>query len=239
MRSENLTASTSDWLAVPDPEKARQFRSSGYTELGPVVSAAAWGRLRGELGAAFAAAARYRDLTVTATGDSPRRLESVGQRALREHAAVVEELYRAPELLALLTEVAGEQVLPIDYEPEQYVASRLSEPGHVHGWHWDDYAFGLVWILTAPDPGAGGELEYVPGTRWDKRNPDVDAYLERGPIRRHSPAAGTAYLLRTDTCLHRVAPLNRASERVILCFAYGCRADLDRDMTHETVEQLY
>jgi hypothetical protein len=141
-------------------------------------------------------------------------------------------------LLALLSDVAGEAVVPVPYEPEELIATRLESAGDTHGWHWDDYGFALVWVLRAPPPSDGAALEFVTGVPWCKTDPRLEAILaERVPVRAHV-AGGTVYLLRTDTTLHRVTPLRRDVRRDALCFSYAAARDVARDVSHETLEAI-
>jgi hypothetical protein len=86
----------------------------------------------------------------------------------------------------------------------------------------------------------GGAVEYVRDTEWDKDDPQIAAYLERGPIERRQPLRGSAYLLRADTALHRVAPLvKEGALRIILCFSYASLSDLEREVSHESMQDIY
>jgi hypothetical protein len=49
---------------------------------------------------------------------------------------------------------------------------------------------------------------------------------------------GELYLMRTDTTLHRVYPI-RAGRRLIVNMAYASRADLTKDVSHETMDTLW
>ncbi|XTZ13500.1 HalD/BesD family halogenase [Micromonospora echinospora] len=177
-------------------------------------------------------------LTIGATGNTPRHLEVVGRDPIDQHSAVVPGTYHSVALRRFLAHLTKEdEIIAAPYTPEEFVASRMSQTGDVHGWHWDDYPYALVWIVEAPAPGAGGELEFVRGTQWDKNAPRVQEYLRTRQVQRRAPATGSAYLLRADTSMHRVAPLTReGSRRIILCFSYAVPADRDRDLTHETVD---
>ena len=61
------------------------------------------------------------------------------------------------------------------FEPEEFVATRMQFAGDTHGRHWDDYAFALVMVLHAPK--WGGAVETIADTVWNKRDPQVDAYV--------------------------------------------------------------
>lgn len=117
----------------------------------------------------------------------------------------------------------------------------MTQAGDSHGWHWDDYTYSMVWVVDAPaDPADGGGLEFVPNTTWDKDQPRIDWHLSNNEILSGPVAPGMAYLLRADTALHRVAPLRREGlVRTVLVYTYGSLDDLTREVTHETMEDVY
>jgi hypothetical protein len=143
-----------------------------------------------------------------------------------------------PSLTGALSAVAGDDVLPCPYEPEQYVITRLECCGDTHGWHWDDYAFALVWIVECPPAADGGIVQGVPGTRWNKDRPRIQQILENNPVHSWEVRPGEAYLMRTDTTLHRVHPITNG-RRTIVNMAYACRDDLAKRPSHETMDTLW
>ena len=214
------------------------FARDGFADVTAAISPAERARVGTEAAAALDAHAVRRDVRIAATGDSPRRYRIVGRDTLTAVAPAAAAFYRSPDLLALLSSIAGEAVVPVPHVPEELIATRLEAAGDPHGWHWDDYGFALVWVLAAPAPADGAALEYVTGVPWCKSAPRVEEILaEREPARAHI-AAGTVYLLRADTTLHRVAPLRRAARRDALCFSYAAVRDLSRTVTHETLDAI-
>jgi hypothetical protein len=179
-----------------------------------------------------------RDLRLAVTGGSRRRYRLATRDLLAAHSPVFARTYRSPELLARVAAAAGEPVVPVPYQPEEFIATRLEEPGDVHGWHWDDYAYALVWVLRAPPPDAGAGVELVRDVPWDKSAPRVREHVRAGRVERFHPPAGSAYLLRANATLHRVAPLRIPAVRDMLCFSYANAIDARRAITHETLEAL-
>jgi hypothetical protein len=215
-----------------------RFARMGFVDLTAAISADMRARIGGEVTAALDTHAQRRDVRIAVTGESPRRYRIAGRDTLAATCPAAASFYRSVQLLTLLSEVAGEAVVPVPYAPEELIATRLEAAGDTHGWHWDDYGFALVWVLRAPPPGAGGALEFVTGVPWCKAAPRVEAILaERQPVRAHI-AAGTIYLLRTDTTLHRVTPLLRDARRDALCFSYAAAHELAREVSHETLEAI-
>jgi hypothetical protein len=213
--------------------------ASYFTDLTEAIPADVRARVAEEITAVLAAAAVRRELAVAQTGMTPRRYSVATRASIAVSCPYTARLYRSPELLASLSQIAGERLVPVPYEPEEFIATRLERAGDTHGWHWDDYAYALVWVLEAPGPDCGGELESIPATDWCKADPRVEEILAtRSVERRHLPA-GTVYLLRTDTTMHRVAPLRCDAPRSVVCFSYATALDVNRTISHETVEQIY
>jgi hypothetical protein len=211
---------------------------NAFTDITAAIPAATYAMLADEVTAALDIHAQRRDLCIASTGGSPRRYRIVGRDTLAASCPATASYYRSPALLRLLSDVAGEALVPVPYAPEELIATRLENAGDTHGWHWDDYGFALVWVLRAPPPEDGAALEYVTGVPWCKAEPRVETILAaHEPVRTHL-AAGTVYLLRTDTTLHRVTPLLRNAKRDALCFSYAALRDLAREPSHETLEAI-
>ncbi|MFI9589320.1 hypothetical protein [Nonomuraea sp. NPDC052265] len=179
-----------------------------------------------------------RDLAFRETDGSPRRMRNVRHKEITEHGTVIPEVYELTSLRALLSQVAGEDVLLCPYEPERYVITTLEKAGDTHGWHWDDYAFALVWVIECPPVDAGGYVQCVPGTSWNKENPQINRTLIANPIYSIGLNPGDLYMMRTDTTLHRVHPID-SGRRTIINMGYASQADLDKVMTHETMDALW
>jgi len=219
-------------------EFRERFAHDGFVDLTAAIPGDVRERVGREVTAALDAHAERRDVSIAATGATPRKYRIVGRDMLAATCPASASFYRSEPLLALLSDVVGEAVVPVPYEPEELIATRLEAAGDTHGWHWDDYGFALVWVLRAPPAADGAALEFITGVPWCKTEPRVDAILaERVPVRAHV-ASGTVYLLRTDTTLHRVTPLRRDAQRDALCFSYAAADDVARHVSHETLEAI-
>lgn len=180
-----------------------------------------------------------RDLRLAETSDSPRYMRNVTATDIRAHDGVTVDLYQSSAFRSALASIAGEEVLECPYEPEHYVVTHLERPGDTHGWHWDDYSFGVILVIDCPPVEYGGFVQTVPNTRWDKKNPQVFDQLVNNPTYSHELRPGDIYLLRTDTTLHRVHPLEEGAKRTIINMAYAAERDLTKEITHETMEDLF
>jgi hypothetical protein len=180
-----------------------------------------------------------RDLHFAETSNSPRYMRNVTAANIRTNGGVTVGLYQSAAFRTALGSVAGEDVLECPYGPEHYVITHLERSGDTHGWHWDDYSFGVILVIDCPDVEQGGFVQTVPDTRWDKKNPKVFTHLVNNPIYSYELRPGDIYLLRTDTTLHRVHPLEEGARRTIINMAYAAQRDFKKEISHETMEDLF
>jgi hypothetical protein len=215
-----------------DALRAR-FAEDGYVKLPGLLRDEALEVLRREV-AALEPRARSRDFVMPGPR-TPRVMSVLSATQLLDGAAAPAMLYVHFELVGLVARITGGPVFRCTHPEEVMVCNFLLSPGSTHGWHLDDPPYALILVLEAPPPGAGGELEYIPG--WSDLSqglgldPDgpVDAAVAaaraEGALRRADHRTGDAYLLRADRCAHRVAPLRaRGTRRVAMNFAYEASA---------------
>lgn len=219
-------------------EARRSMREKGFARVPWLVADAVKTAVAAQVVRLLDQHSRRRDLACPETSGTPRRMRNVAQRHIARSCPMIAELYQRCDLLDAVSAVAGEPVFECPYEPERFVITCLERGGDTHGWHWDDYRYALVWLIESAPTGAGGLVQAVPATRWDKHDPRVEQFVERGPVHTLELAAGDLYLMRTDTTLHRVTPLS-SGRRVILNMAYASRADLATPITHETMDALW
>jgi hypothetical protein len=215
------------------------FRRDDYVEIPEIVPRPVAEQVAEELAALLDRFARRYDVTVSVTGNSPRRYAAIGRDTIAEHGTLIARIYRSDRLLHVIGQIAGEEIVRVPYVPEEFVATRMDREGDTHGWHWDDYGYALVWVVQAPSEEFGGSTELVRGVSWDKQAPRVEEFLATKPIERHHPKPGSLYLLKADATLHRVAPLRAGARREIICYSYASVANIDREISHETVEVIY
>jgi hypothetical protein len=220
-------------------EHAVEAARHRYAELGhakvsflapPSVKAA----IAEEVRSVTRAAGIRRDLEVAQTDNSPRRMRNVGQVDIVALSTLIPQVYAAEPVLRAMSAVAGEPVHTCPWEPEQYVITHLERDGDTHGWHWDDYTFALVWVVDAPSYRHGGFVQCVPGTRWDKQDPDVNRQLLSRPVYSMEVFPGDIYLMKTNTTMHRVYPL-RQGRRTIINMSYASTPDLAMQIDHRTM----
>ncbi|HXZ02240.1 MAG TPA: hypothetical protein VEI03_19760 [Stellaceae bacterium] len=216
-----------------------RYLAEGLVRVREICPRGVWAHFAAEAQSLLDSYSVRQDIHVATTGGSPRRLMSVRRSYINRYGRLIPALYRSSVLRRFLANITQEPILICPYEDEQFVISLLSQPGDTHGWHWDDYRFGLVWIVESPPPELGGFVQCVAGTEWNKNDPQLcRAFIEK-PIRSYAFDPGDLYFIRPDTTLHRVYPLQGSSRRVIVNMAWAGTADLGRTITHETTEAIY
>lgn len=130
-----------------------------------------------------------------------------------------------------------EDLHPLPWASERYQLNGLEYHGDTHGWHWDDYAFVVVFIAKAPK--SGGELHCVPNVILNRDNPQIPEIINSNKIQVYNFAEGEMYLMISNTTLHRVNNIGEKTSRLSLAMAYCNNEDLKKEMDHKSVYRLY
>jgi hypothetical protein len=155
---------------------------------------------------------RRRDFLMECMDNSPRRMNVVNGHIIEQNSRLIPALYNNPAVIEFLSGVIGEQVLPLTDDIDRYVINQLQMTSDTFGAHYDDYPISFVIILESPGIEGGGYAEMVPRAH-------SLSQLDENPIRLPLKA-GDAYVLKTDTTAHRVAPLKQDVLRTAINFAY-------------------
>jgi len=139
---------------------------------------------------------------------------SVSRHALDELVPYIAELYRAPELIAWLGELAGEtlQISPSS-DPHAYALYFYTEPGDHIGWHYDTsyYTGRRYTVLLGVIDESDCRLDYQLHTR-EHGVPTVAGSVQILP--------GGLVFFDGDALRHRITPLPAGQRRVSLTFEY-------------------
>jgi hypothetical protein len=139
---------------------------------------------------------------------------SVSRHAIDELAPRIAELYRSPQLLGWLSQLAGEplQVSPPD-DPHAYALYFYTEPGDHIGWHYDTsyYAGRRYTVLLGVIDESSCRLDYELHTR-ERDRPAVAGSLQIAPV-------GLVFF-DGDALRHRISPLRAGERRISLTFEY-------------------
>ncbi|TFI52620.1 ArpA protein [Mastigocladus laminosus UU774] len=218
---------------------SKEFRENSYIKLSKFVPPVIETAIRGEVYNLLNKWGVRKEMYVKETDGTPRFLNVVRQADIAREGRIIPFLYYSSVFKSFISKVIGENVLFCPYDQEKFVISRMDKPGDTHGWHWDDYSYSLIWFMECPPPELGGSLEFIPNTKWNKSNPRVEQFLQNHPVQIRHHVAGEAYLLKADTSMHRVTPLKDNAVRVMLAYTWASPNDLQKNITHETMENLY
>lgn len=209
---------------------SQQFRREGIIVVPEIVPGSVREMVRQEAFRLLDDHAERHDLRLATTDDTPRKMSVVKSETIAENSTLINVLYKSKPLLDFLEVIASQPLLPCPSKDEEFLITRHEQPGDSHGWHWGDFSFALIWILECPPIEAGGLLQCVPHTNWDKSNPRVHQYLAANLVRTYTFRTGDIYFLRTDTTLHGTIPLNRPCVRVILNMTWASQKDVAMEL---------
>lgn len=180
-----------------------------------------------------------RNLHMKETAYTPRRMVNVKRDRINEYGLLIPRIYHDPMVRRLFEIITGERFTTCPYTPEEYIINCLYRVADTHGWHWDDYKYGVVFAVETPPAESGGYVQVVPNTFWNKDKPSVEAALFSGPAYAFRLEPGDAYILRTDTGMHRVSPIQEGTSRVVVNMVWAAMDELDKPTSHETMETLF
>ncbi|MCR8844951.1 hypothetical protein NQ117_14815 [Paenibacillus sp. SC116] len=185
---------------------------------------------------------KRRDLVIKETGNTPRHFNSVGRESIAQHGKLIPAFFSSQPIQYFLSSLNnGKTVLPVPYQPEEFIINSQQATGDTHGWHWDDYTFALIWMVEAPGPNDGALIEYIPKTEWDRENAEtcVQQILDTNEVKSLYVPQGCCYFMKANTTLHRVSALKNDSRRTVIVYTYASNEDLQKEISHETMEQIW
>lgn len=239
MNPTDIEARLADFLAASYTPGAvadlgDRFHRDGFVRFGygTLVPESVTEAVRGEANRLIAEHKERRDLVLSTTGGTPRRMSVVKSEEIEEGSELIRAISRSKVFLDFLAGIAREEIVPEVSDDERYLITHQEFSADTHGWHWGDYSFALIWALVMPPLSHGGMLQCVPHTHWDKSDPRINEILCARKIDTYALASGDMYLLRTDTTLHRTVPLTAdGTVRTILNMTWASRRDLQRPIT--------
>lgn len=218
----------------------KDFQNKGYVVLRNILNDNLLDLLYNETEYLLQNYGKERNFLMEQTGNSLRKMKNVKRNDINEFGEYIPLIYNSKLMRALFGKIVKEEFLTVPYTPEEYIVNALYKSGDTHGWHWDDYKYGIVYGIDTPKLGEGGFVQVVPNTEWDKENPNnVELAILNNPIYSFRLNPGDAYILRTDTGLHRVHPLNDGSKRVIINMVWSTPSEINNVTDHNTMEELF
>jgi len=133
-------------------------------------------------------------------------------------------LYDSGEFRGFLCEVLGEAALYEYADPLSSINLHYADTGLELGWHFDNSSFAITLMIQEPE--AGGDFEYVSGLRdadSGEMNYDGVAEVLDGKVEPETlnMKAGALVLFRGRNALHRVAPVEGDTTRMLVVLAYN------------------
>lgn len=215
-----------------------RLRYSGIADITSCFNQEIIRLLTNETRSIFEKKSKRKDFFSTHT-NTPRNMFTVSEADISDSSQIIKEFYYSDELKKFLSELAIEKINDLPWTGERYVINGLINNDDTHGWHWDDYAYALVFIAECPAKGAGGEVECVANTHWIKSNPNIQHIVNTRPVQSHYYEPGSFYFMKSDTTLHRVTRVSEPHQRLSIAMSYCNQADLEKDIDHLTVYDLY
>jgi L-lysine 4-chlorinase len=212
-------------------EKACTFLKQGFVRMNGFIPTSVIDAVRED---AIRIADKYSThwkTNLSTTGYTPRDMDVVMSEDISKNSELISTIYRLPSLRNVLNHVSHAKVYDMPEVNEELFLSRHHKAGNTHGWHWGDYSYALVWVLVAPPIDAGGSLQCVPHTRWDKEDRNVvNKYLEENKISTFHFKSGDLYYLKADTTMHRTIPLTQDKLRVMLNMSWAGYLNANKTM---------
>lgn len=206
-------------------ELQREFARKDFVKLPKLLAPEAFSLMKNELNNLQQLAAQ-RNFVMEGL-ETPRIMSVIGGTKILDQSPILWSLYIHYDLRVLIRNIVGAEIYPCLHPNEFMVANYLLASRSTHGWHLDDPAYALILVFDAPPPDDGGLVEFIPewrefcdsmGVPYEEKVGElVEHARKKNMIRRKHIAAGDAYLLRADECLHQVTSLrNDNARRVVL-----------------------
>lgn len=206
-------------------EAKHRFSKEGFLKIKNIVPEELKKDVYKEIYSLLEKHAERRDITLETTDNTPRYLNIVRSEVI-ENSDLLVNIRTNKVLLDFLQKITQEEMHLKVTDDEEFVITKQEFKGDTHGWHWGDYSFALIWIVEVPDVSAGGMLQCIPHTSWNKENAKINQYLCDNQITTYSFVPGDVYLLKADTTLHRTVPLSRdGTTRVMLNMTWASERD--------------
>ncbi|MDJ0838212.1 MAG: ArpA protein [Acidobacteriota bacterium] len=211
-------------------ELSQQFQRDGQITIRDMVPDEIRDLVKNEVLRLLTEHSERRDLVLNTTGGTPRNMDVVRSEVIADNSDILQTIYKSKHLIGFLERLAGEKLFACPVKDEEFLITRQTKPRDTHGWHWGDFRYALIWLPEVPDVEAGGMLQTVPHTIWNKKEPRIHYHLCTNPIKTYSFLSGDLYFLKADTTLHRTVPLTREATRIILNMTWACKEDIENPL---------
>ena len=200
---------------------SQQFRSYHYVCLKDFIPLVLQTGVRGETSELL----NHFSLPVSVTDASSneaRTIACVSQTDIEHSSIIIPALYYSQSLRQLLLLITASEVIPHSSKHGGISITHVNEADYYENWQCVEQAYQLVWFIEASKTG-GGAFEFM--EKSTNKDLGANSKVSKKQIQRRYHKSRDAFLLKADACLHRFAPLNQGSERVVITmkFANGPR----------------
>lgn len=138
------------------------------------------------------------------------------------HNTAMDALYKWEPLRHFIAALTDNRQVFLHEDPTNALVVQVYKPGCWTGWHFDRALF--TTIVNLGEPEAGGIFECVPDIRTEE-NPCYDEVRDvllkkSNRVIEHQMKAGSLTLMLGRYSLHRVTPVEKASDRISLVLKY-------------------
>lgn len=237
--SSDLSRVLSDFPEEKLRELTVQFEEHDLVNVRNLLPEKLWQQLSSETNRIMEDYGIKRNVIVEQSDSTKRALTTVGNDPCRKNGPCMSAIYDNEDFHTFLSRIAGERVSMFPNSIEQLAVSLLTEPGDTHGWHWDDCAFALIWMIECPPPSFGGFTQCIPKTGHEKDKTNIFEVLTKYPIQSYYFPQKSFYFFRSGTSLHQVHQLVKPARRLIINMDLVSDGDLERQLDTSTTELFY
>lgn len=237
---EALFMTATRFLADVDITELRSsMQSRGYAVLPNLLNGDLLAQLKEECSSLLNIHGVERNFLMAQTSNTPRRMLNVKRNDIKMHGQIIPKMYESPAIRRLFELIIQDSLITCPYAPEEYIINGLFKSADTHGWHWDDYKYGVVFAIETPERGCGGLVQCVPNTTWERNKTGVEDAMCSGPCYTFRLAPGDAYILKTDTGMHRVSPIESGTHRVVVNMVWSTPSEVNTVASHDTMEAIF
>jgi len=154
----------------------------------------------------------------------PSRGCRIGLRGLYYTSPWVRDLHNSPQVLAMISSIAGEPLVPTHHinAAPQVNFSIPGLAGAAEFWHWDSISYVANFLLNDMEEMEGGDLEIIKMQKHEGMEALVNGTLKDGQVEKlvYGPP-GKMVVCQGSEVLHHVTPVKSKFPRIvaIMCFA--------------------
>lgn len=143
----------------------------------------------------------------------------VSQTDIEHRSTIIPALYYSQSLRQLLLQITASEVIPYSSKHGGISITYVNEADYFENWQCVEQAYQLVWFIETPKTGGGGAFEFM--EKFANKDLGDNSKISNKQVQQKYHKSGDAFLLKANACLHRFAPLNQGSERVVITMNFA------------------